>query len=415
MTVGQENSGLDLEGVMESLPVLVFIKDKRGAYRFINYCAEEFFGNLASEIMGKTDAQIKDNPLAKHVRDLDARIMAGETVREEIVAQIAGKQKHFDFKLMPLRNAAGEVLGSVGVGIDVTESRTNEKKLKLANQINFDIIENAPFGIFIINSEGRVDYVNQAMLEISNTTADRFGSTNFFEHDAYGEIGLIDRIKNAFSGRNFTMKGVHYTSTYGKKETYRNIIGMPLYQENEIKVLIIVEDITEMKKKELYLKESEDYLKTLLNSIQAGVVIIDSDTRKIVEINDYVMSLTKYGKEDMVGKNCYDMLCGGRRDNCPYKEGDVVVGSETEIKGPDGCEISIFKSISTASIRDHKYILESFIDTTEQKKKQAEIEQEKGNVDVLSNATISREMKMIELKDKIRELEEKLKGTGQDS
>jgi len=112
------------------------------------------------------------------------------------------------------------------------------------------ILEVAPIGIYIVNSKGRIDYVNAIMLTISGDTYEDFKTMNVFELPTYKELGLDDKIKSVFDGNSFSMQAVKYTSHFSKKTTVRNIIGIPLEEEKEKKALIFIEDITQIKKAE---------------------------------------------------------------------------------------------------------------------------------------------------------------------
>ncbi|MEA3560739.1 MAG: ATP-binding protein, partial [Candidatus Omnitrophota bacterium] len=125
------------------------------------------------------------------------------------------------------------------------------------------IIENAPFGIYVVTDKGNIDYVNPAMLEISGETYEKFLHLNIFDLSIFKEIGLTDKIKAGLKGEHFKINSVEYTSHCSQKTAIVNFIGIPLKGAETRKVLIVTEDITEQKKVEDDLRKANEKLKGL--------------------------------------------------------------------------------------------------------------------------------------------------------
>ena len=135
-----------------------------------------------------------------------------------------------------------------------------------------------------MNEEGNIDYVNPAMLRISGDTYEQFKNLNVFRDlEGYKNIGLASKINEGFKGEYFSMEGVEYTSKFGEKRTIRNFIGIPMEEEDEKKVLMIVEDITERQ------KAQEDLLKTFSELKRFKDMTVGRESRMIElkrEVND---------------------------------------------------------------------------------------------------------------------------------
>jgi PAS domain S-box-containing protein len=127
---------------------------------------------------------------------------------------------------------------------EIARSKRMEEEITRAYHMTHDILEKAPFGIYVVNEEGNIDYVNPAMLKISGDDESAFKKLNVFELPPYKSIGLYDRIKSALKGEYFYLGPVEYTSHFGKKTSLRNFIGMPMEEGGVKKVLVFVEDIT---------------------------------------------------------------------------------------------------------------------------------------------------------------------------
>jgi len=133
-----------------------------------------------------------------------------------------------------------------------------EIEIKKAYEITQDILEKAPFGIYVVNQEGYIEYVNPAMLKISGDSLDNFKKMNAFELESYKKTGLDDKIRFALDGGTFFYGPIEYVSSLSGRATIRNFTGMPLWaSDNSKKALVFVEDVTELKKTQLQLIQVE--------------------------------------------------------------------------------------------------------------------------------------------------------------
>ncbi|MDA3840411.1 MAG: PAS domain-containing protein [Patescibacteria group bacterium] len=254
-----------LSSMVNSVQDVIFTKDKNLKYTRINTVAEKYFKKENSKLIGKDDSSIYSKSEISKIKDLDNRVLLGETIKEDVVKKINEEERIFQKTKTPLIDKKGEIIGICGIAHDITDSRKRETELVNINRLNKDILENSPVGMFVINKEGRAIYVNQKMIEMSGRTFDNFVSINFLKHAPYENIGLLDKIKSCFDGNKFRMEAIKYTSVIGKKETMRNFIGLPVGEVDSPSVLIIVEDITEMERKKEDLEKRNNELEVFNN------------------------------------------------------------------------------------------------------------------------------------------------------
>ncbi|NOZ25482.1 MAG: PAS domain-containing protein [Nitrospirae bacterium] len=100
------------------------------------------------------------------------------------------------------------------------------------------------------------------------------------------------------------------------------ITGAPIIRKGEIIGKIgIIKDFREQAKLVRELKESRDYLETVMNSIEDSILIINTDYR-ILKAN--VAALTRYG-DGITGKKCYEIThnsfrpCWMEGEDCPIQ------------------------------------------------------------------------------------------------
>ena len=148
-----------------------------------------------------------------------------------------------------------------------------------------------------------------------------------------------------------------------------------IYSPTRGEVVIVTENITERKRAEETLRESEARLRTILESLQTGVVIIDPETHTIVDVNPVAAALIGEPKERILGSICHAHICPAEKGQCPITDlGQTVDHSERALLQAGGARIPIIKTVSSIMLGGREHLLESFIDIRERKRAGAERE-----------------------------------------
>ncbi len=121
------------------------------------------------------------------------------------------------------------------------------------------------------------------------------------------------------------------------------------------------------------LAESEQQLRTIIDSVQTGIVILEVDTHRIIEVNRRAVELFGRPKEEIVGRLCHEWMTPKSFEECPLTGADAFLDNyECEILHPTRKSIPALKNAKVISIRNRQYILESFMDMTAIKAAEAE-------------------------------------------
>jgi PAS domain S-box-containing protein len=170
-------------------------------------------------------------------------------------------------------------------------------------------------------------------------------------------------------------------------------------------VCAFAKDISERKKAEEAIKESEERIKTILDSINTGIIVIDIEDRTIVDANPVAENMIGLAKEDIIGRKCHQFICPRAENDCPIIDlGQQVDNAERVLITADGNQIPILKTVTPIVLQGKKHLLESFVDLTERKKAEEELQRNFEELERFSRLTYGREQKMIELKEEINEL-----------
>jgi len=103
------------------------------------------------------------------------RALAGEVIRgeDEIVRTPgSGELRYRQVSAAPVRDAAGQIVGSVSVVRDITEHKRAEKQLHEQEQLNRIAFDLSPCGMVSIGRDGRFLKVNEAYCKITGYSAE---------------------------------------------------------------------------------------------------------------------------------------------------------------------------------------------------------------------------------------------------
>ncbi len=116
------------------------------------------------------------------------------------------------------------------------------------------------------------------------------------------------------------------------------------------------------------LKKRETFLRTLLDTIQVGVILVDKEARTVAAVNSYALDLI--GTNDarkVLGKSCA-LFCSHLDGICPYlDEGKPLDKEETILRRLDGTTIPVLKTVSALEMDGRKYLLDSILDIRRRK------------------------------------------------
>jgi len=109
--------------LVEGAQDLIFMKDRHLKYTHVNPAMARLFGLEVSEIIGRKDEDIYGEGTGKHIKQVDLRVLQGESIEEEYTASIKGVQFTLNTVLTPLRDAEGAIVGIYGISRDVTDRK----------------------------------------------------------------------------------------------------------------------------------------------------------------------------------------------------------------------------------------------------------------------------------------------------
>jgi PAS domain S-box-containing protein len=133
-------------------------------------------------------------------------------------------------------------------------------------------------------------------------------------------------------------------------------------------------DITERKEAENKLQDAFSRVKIIMNSVQAGIILVRKKDRVVEEINPAVEKMLGIKKEEIIGYKCNKHICPNETGGCTvFDKGKSLDNAERMIKHASGRIIPVIKNAVITTIGGEEYLLESFVDISKQKEAEKEL------------------------------------------
>ncbi|MEI7837045.1 MAG: PAS domain S-box protein, partial [Planctomycetota bacterium] len=227
-----------------------------------------------------------------------------------------------------LTMAGGIVITVLLSGLVHTLQNTRDEAERMADSLSVDlrrseahyraIVDQAADGIFIMSCEGEIIEVNDAFANMHGYTAKELLATSLAGLDPDSKPLFAARMRWILAGETLTFEVEHLRKDGSR---FPLEVSASLVEVGGQKcIMAFHRDITDRKRAEEILRESEQRYRSLVNGIGLGVVQIGADYR-IRSVNSAQARLFGKAPADFVGKECFrefekrDALC----PNCPGK------------------------------------------------------------------------------------------------
>ena len=122
-----------LNAVMESIPALIYMKDREGRFLLANSHSLALLGHSWEEVQGRPDADFLLPDQARDIREHDLMVMEMlETIEiEETVGEANGRPRVWLSRKAPMFEQHGELAGIIGSSMEITERKQAEETRRL--------------------------------------------------------------------------------------------------------------------------------------------------------------------------------------------------------------------------------------------------------------------------------------------
>ncbi|AUN39951.1 PAS domain-containing protein [Tsukamurella tyrosinosolvens] len=288
---------------------LIYVKDLAGRYLFVNDAVARLYGVRVADFVGNDDRQMFDAAAASQLRETDREIMRSGVAQElEESTTVDGLARTFLSTKSPYRDAAGEVIGLIGVSRDITDARSTAEEVArlralqaaataaatgdpdraadLATFRTFQAIADAaPDSVYVKDREGRFVFLNRAALRVLQATELPIGEVLGSTDDAFLDAPAAARIMGAdqeVMATGIAQEVDESAVVDGRPRTVRSLKAP--YRDESGRVIGLVgvsRDVTASRQLEARLLRAEARWQFALDTVGEGIWDWDLPSREV--------------------------------------------------------------------------------------------------------------------------------------
>ncbi|RJP31660.1 MAG: PAS domain S-box protein, partial [Actinobacteria bacterium] len=295
----------------ENAPVAYYSIDTDGYILDANTAAVAFLGYSLDELRGMRAFDLYaegDKPKARRVFE---RFKEGIPVENEemVYARKDGSMAYGLLSVSPLQDRDGNIVASRSVIIDITDRMRIEEALRESEEKYRELFENMSSGVAVYEAvDGGDDFVfldfNQAGQRIERTAREgvigRRVTEAFPGVEDFGLLEVFRRVWMTGEPERFPVALYRDERIVGWRDNY-------VYKLPSGEIVTVYDDITERKRAEEALLESEERFRELAESITDVFFAMDGDVR-YTYWNRASEALTGIPAADAIGKSIYELF-----------------------------------------------------------------------------------------------------------
>lgn len=365
-------------GLFNTLKEAIYIQDCTGRFLNVNEGAVAMYGYPREYFLGKTPESLAAdgyNDLSK-LNDHMQRAFEGEPQYFEF----GGKRRNGEVFPKDVRFYKGTYFGKealIAVATDITERKEADEAIKESEERFRTLLEGVPsVAVQGYRPDHTVVYWNEANTRMYGYTPEEAIGRDIRELlvplPAHGIVteAIARMAETGIPEPAEELSLLHKDGQLVPVFSSHAVVKIP----GKSTILFCIDvDLSERKRAEEALKSSEAYLKTIISSVQTGLVIIDPETHAIMDVNPAAANLIGVERERIIGSVCHKFICPAEDGNCPVTDlGHTVDNSERVLITTNGPH-PILKTVVPVTLSGKNYLLESFIDITDRKQTEAKL------------------------------------------
>ncbi|GEM_PF-3046771 len=305
-----------LQTLLDSIPDIIFVKDKEGKYLLGNKAWKKLAGLKENESPeGKSDEELYGKEIAASYRRNDLQVLESAQPLinvEELNVYANGRKEWSLINKIPLYDMQHNLVGLIGIGRDITNRKLMEERLVDERGLLQTIIDCIPDSIFVKDTQSRFVYANQTLKNLVGVRSneDLVGKTDFeFFPKELAERYYADEQEIFTTLQPLIDREEPVLTASGELRWYWTT-KIPYYN-NEGKVVGLVgigRDITERKQMEETIERERTLLRTLIDNLPDSIYVKDLQCRKILANARDLEYMGVATEADAIGKRDVDFF-----------------------------------------------------------------------------------------------------------
>jgi PAS domain S-box-containing protein len=293
-----------LASIVESSKDAISSADLHGTIVSWNRAAEALLGYSREEILGQNISVLAMPDRIDRMRKLLEAVSQGNSIIpfDAILRDKDGRGVDVSFSVFPVRNAEGKIVGSSGIARDIRERLYTERKLLESEREFSRVFEYAPFGICVTTLNGQYLMVNSALCSMVGYSREEMLAMSWLD------LTLPEDVPSSQEMMERLLESSGETQEWEKR--YRHRDGQIIWARLKVSlvrddhgalphILIHVENITESRRTEAALAESEIRFRRIFENNGLVMLFADAESGAIVSANHAAADFFGYSRESL--------------------------------------------------------------------------------------------------------------------
>ncbi len=404
--------------LVENIGGFIYTLDTEGNVISISTSAKRFLGRGIEDILKENFSMWFPEEELPSAMNLFRNTLKGKSSQiETVLIDESGNLHDMECVSTPILKD-NKVVATRGVLKDITEIKQIKGVLKESEAKYRQIFELAPEAIIVLDRRGNVEDINNRVYDFLGYVHEDVIEKNILELPFLPENSkakVMEKFTQRMSGKEVPPYELEFTAKSGEMRVGRIVATIVKDENGEItEDIAMISDITEHKRIEMALRESEEKFRSFMETAKDFMHITDADgnttyaNRAMLDALGYLQKeirgmhitqfFTKESLEEDFKPNWKKYITHGRMDI------DVRFRSKAgrEICGELRC-VAVYDG-------NGEYVGNRavFHDITERKKMEGELQKTVSEVQRFNDVAVGREMQMIELKREVNDLRHSL-------
>ncbi|TVR99111.1 MAG: PAS domain S-box protein [Rhodospirillales bacterium] len=369
-----------LEAVMDAVPAVLHVKDHDLRYRMINRHFVEVSGLRRADVIGKTSREAFASERFENYRDRDLDVLATGRALPfyETRIQLYGRERWDALSTkVPLLDDRGRITHIVTVELDITERKKAEAALRESEELHRLLVDLSPFGIMVHDHAGIV-FVNRAGCRILGLARpENAVGRHYLDFVLPAERNeAAERTVRALEAGEELAPTERRLKTDDGRIIDVAVAAVPFTRAGQRFALVMFRDITDSKRLERALRESERHFRSLVEGHPLPVWVVDADSGDILYESPHSAELFGRPWPPERSRNAithwFDPEERGRFLSRLENEGELR-DFEWHARKENGAPFWVLVNARLIRRKDRRLVVASMFDLTERKQREAEM------------------------------------------
>ena len=343
---------------------IIYTFNTGGIFTFVSPSWTTLLGHPVDHVIGRPFRHFIHPDDSENCIPLIEDLIAGKqhlTGVEYRVRHLDGSWRWLISNIVSIQDRSGRITGGEGSARDITDWKLAGEALQESEERYRKLVENIPDYI-LVHRDGIIRFVNAAAASAVGYTTGEITGTHLMRYlTPESRVVVAEMMQKRFAGRAIPPYEITFVTREGRHLT-AEVNGVLIQYGGEPASLNVITDITERKRALEEVQKSEEHLRTILNALQIGIIIIDAETHVILEANQKVLDMIGADHDVVTGSPCHCFICPAEKGRCPITDlGLVVDSSERILLSVMGERIPVLKSVIKTMLSGREVLIESFI------------------------------------------------------